>query len=209
MRSLGAEDARARAVKYRLKHLLAADRSLGRHPRSRSEAETQYAFFGTDPPGRGADNKFSHYEAFALLGAVMLLEHGLPQKTVVSLMRRVRRQLESAHAQCLEKDPKVLFDEERLRQQARPGMMAFSATEPVVLIAAGLRDAIGNNQEQIAVAVCLSLVELGQFTREHGGPGKSYSMFEFTPQIHALSGNLSQAPPRKRGRRSGGSKSAP
>ena len=208
-RTLSAENARAREVKFRLKRLLAADRTLGRRPRSNLEAKRQYAFFGNDPPGKGVDIKFSPYEAFALLAAVMLLEHGLPQRTVVSLMRRVRQRLESAHAQCLEKDPEVLFDEETLRQQARPGMIAFSATEPVILIAAGLRDAIGDKQEQIATAVCQSLVELGQFTREHGGLGKSYSIFEFTPQIHALAANLSQAPPRKRGRQSGGSKSAP
>jgi hypothetical protein len=206
-RSVGAENVRARAVKYRLKHLLAADRSLGRRPRSRSEADRQYAFFGDDPPGRGIDIKFSHYEAFALLAAVMLLEHGLPQTTVVTLMRRVRRPLESAHAQCLKKDPKVLFDEGKLRQQARPGMIAFSATEPVVLIAAGLRDPVANRQEQTAAAVCQSPVELGQFTREHGGVGKGYSIFEFTPQIHALAANLSQARARKRGRQSGGSQS--
>ena len=84
-----------------------------------------------------------------MLAAVILLEHGLTQKTVVTLMRRVRRQLESAHTECLKKDPDVLFDEEELRRQARPGMMAFSATEPVILIAAGLRDGVGNNQEQI------------------------------------------------------------
>jgi hypothetical protein len=121
----------------------------------------------------------------------------------------VRVQLEGAHAECLMKDPRVLFDEARLRQQAQPGMISFSTTEPVVLVAAGLRDAVGNDQEQIAAAVCQSLVELGQFTREHGRIGKGYTIFEFTPQIHALAAYLSQAPARKRGRQSGGSQSPP
>jgi hypothetical protein len=152
---------------------------------------------------------FSHYEAFALLAAVMLLEHGLPQQKVVALMRRVRRQLESAHAECLKKDPKILFDENTLRQQVRPGMIVFGATEPVVLIAAGLGDAVADDQEQIAVAVCQSREELGVFARQHGGLGRGYSIFEFTPWIHSLASNLLQAPPRKRGRQSGGSQSAP
>ena len=71
-----------------------------------------------------------------MLAAVRLLKHGIPQTTVVTLMRSVRQQLESAHAQCLRKDPNVLFDEKRLRQQARPGTIAFSATEPIILVAA-------------------------------------------------------------------------
>jgi len=208
-RTLGAQNARAREVKFRLKRLLAADRSIGRRSRTHSELERRFAFFADAPPGRGVDIKFTHYEAFALLAAVILLEHGLPQKTVVTLMRRVRRQLESAHAECLKKDPNVLFDEERLRQQARPGMIAFSATEPVVLVAAGLRDAVGYDREQIAAAACQSSEEIVVFVRQHGGLGRGYSIFEFTPQIHALAANLSQAPPRKRGRRSGGSQSPP
>jgi hypothetical protein len=208
-RSLGAENARAREVKYRLKRLLAADRGLGRPSRSESELERRFAFFPDAPPGRGVDIMFSHYAAFALLAAVILLEHGLPQKTVVTLMRRVRQQLESAHAQCLKKDPKILFDEERLRQQARPGMIAFSATEPVVLIAAGLRDAVGNDQERIAAAVCQSPEELGVFARQHGGLGRGYSIVEFTSWIHDFAKNLSRAPARKRGRQSAGSQSAP
>ena len=204
-RSFGEDNARANAVKYRLKHLLAADRSLGRQRRSYSEAESHYAFFDDNPPGKGVDIQFSHYEAFALLAAVLLLEHGLSQVTVVNLMRRVRVQLEAAHAACLNKDPKMLFDEERLRQQARPGMIAFSATEPVVLITAGPRDAVGNNQEQSAVAICQSPLEMAQFTREHVGLGKAYSIFEFTQQIHVLAANFSRAPIRKRGRQSTGS----
>lgn len=208
-RSLGAENERAREVKYRLKRLLAVDRSLGRRSRTHSELERRFAFFDDAPPGKGVDILFSHYEAFALLAAVILLEHGLTQKTVVTLMRRVRRQFESAHAECLKKDPNVLFDKERLRQKARPGVIAFDATESVVLIAAGLRDAVGNDQGQIAAAVCQSHEEIGQFTRQHGGLGKGYSIFEFTSQIHALAANLSQAPARKRGRQSGGSQSLP
>ena len=36
---------------------------------------------------------FSAYEAFALLAAVILLEHGLPQARVVRVMRLVRRHI--------------------------------------------------------------------------------------------------------------------
>ena len=64
-------------------------------------------------------------------------------------------------------------------------------------------------KSKFAAAVCQSREELGQFTREHVGVGKGYSIFEFTPWIHALAANLSQASARKRGRQSGGSQSAP
>ncbi len=46
---------------------------------------------------------FSAYEAFALLAAVMLLEHGLPEAGVVKVMRRIRKQFEAAFVATLAK----------------------------------------------------------------------------------------------------------
>lgn len=88
-------------------------------------------------------------------------------------------------------------------------MIAFSATEPVVLISAGLRHEVGNNQEQIATVVCQSPVELGQFTREHGAWEKAIPFSGSTPQIYGLAANLSQAPAQKRGPQLGSSQLAP
>ncbi len=54
-RALGAEGERAREIALRLRRLYAADRGLGRRPRSRDQAEHHYAFFSDAPPGTGAD----------------------------------------------------------------------------------------------------------------------------------------------------------
>ena len=126
--TLGAKGGRAKEVKFRLRRLLAADRGLGRRPRSNKEVERSYVFYDDNPPGTGTDVGFTDYQAFALLAAIMLLEHGFPQMTVVHLLRRIRHQLEPAHSRCLEMDPKILFNEEELRRLARPGMIAFGAT---------------------------------------------------------------------------------
>ena len=63
-RTLGAEGERAQEITFRLRRLYAADRRLGRRPRSRDEAEHHYAFFSDAPPGTGADILFNDYEAF-------------------------------------------------------------------------------------------------------------------------------------------------
>ena len=68
----------------------------------------------------------------------MLLEHGLPQVTVIRLLRRLRPQLERIHKENLTKDPRQLFDEEALLDMAKPGMIAFESTEPVILAFARL-----------------------------------------------------------------------
>jgi hypothetical protein len=89
-RTLGARNARIDALKFRLKRLLVTDRRLVRDPDSDEQGDQHYAFYSRDPPGSGTEVMFSPYEAFALLAAVMLLEHGLPQASVVKVMRRVQ-----------------------------------------------------------------------------------------------------------------------
>ena len=60
-------------VRNRLKRLLDTDRSLGRSPRSSDPGRANYAFFGSDEPGKGSEVKYSAYEAFALHMGFMLL----------------------------------------------------------------------------------------------------------------------------------------
>jgi predicted DNA-binding transcriptional regulator YafY len=49
---------------------------------------------------------FSEYEAFALLNGLRLMAHGWPQGVAVTLMRRVRSELEKQHARILNQDLK-------------------------------------------------------------------------------------------------------
>ena len=64
---------------------------------------------------------FSEYEAFALLMALRLLEHGLPQSTAVSILRRGRSRLEPKHAEIMKWDPSELFEAQRDRRE--PGVL--------------------------------------------------------------------------------------
>jgi hypothetical protein len=197
--TLGAEGERAKEIAFRLRRLYAADRSLGRRPRSRNEFEHRYAFFSDAPPGTGADILFTDYEAFASLAAVMLLEHGLPQATVIRLLRRLRPELERIHRENLAKDPDELFNEEALLGQARPGMIAFESTEPVILAFARLTGSSVDDEDH-GPAVCLDPRELVRFMRTQP-LGTGFSIFEFSRLVHELAHNLLHTKAVSRGRR--------
>jgi len=196
--TLGAEGERAREITLRLRRLYAADRGLGRRPRSHDQAEHHYAFFSDAPPGTGADILFTDYEAFASLAALMLLEHGLPQETVIRLLRRLRPQLESIHKENLTKDPRQLFDEKALWEQAKPGMIAFESTDPVILAFARLTGSV--DEDDHGPSVCVDPNELVRFMRTHSR-GTGISVFDFSRLVHALANNLLRATAIKRGRR--------
>ena len=95
----------------RVKRLLELDRARGRNKQSQDPAKANFAFYGIESPGRGHDNRFSEFEVFALLIGVQLMRHGLPQRRVVSLLRRLRPELEWHHARILREDPSSLFDD--------------------------------------------------------------------------------------------------
>jgi hypothetical protein len=196
-RTLGARDARVGELKFRLKRLLVTDRRLGRD----EEGDCHYAFYSQEPPGSGIEVMFSGYEAFALLAAIMLLEHGLPQAGVVKVMRQVRREFEAAHTQSLKKDPSALFDQKAILAQAKPGMIVTDNTDPVFLAFVRLTDSsVGDQKGGAAVSVCRGRDELGAFIRKHSVPGIGATFFEFVGLMHTLAGNLSQIRPAKRGR---------
>jgi hypothetical protein len=200
-RTLGAEGARAGEIGFRLKRLLATDRSLGRRRRSQDKAERHYAFYGEESPGTGADVMYSGYEAFALLAALTLLEHGLPQVVVVNLMRQVRDELELAHREILEKHPSDLFDRNTIRAHAKPGMIAFDSTDPVILVFVRLTGSSVDEQNVgTVVSICRSSNELSAFMKRHGSPGTGFSIFELSRLMHSLAANLSRTRAVKRGR---------
>ena len=77
-----------------------------------------YAFFSQDAAGSGIEVRFQEYEAFALLTGWRFLEHGFPQQKAVLALRGMRPPLEQEHARIMQLDPKVLFDQERIRAAA-------------------------------------------------------------------------------------------
>ena len=83
---------------------------------------------------------FTGYEAFAVLAGLLLLEHGIPQATVVNILRQLRSDLEATHRETLEKDPRVLFNQKALQANAKPGMIATDNTDPVFLVLVKLPD---------------------------------------------------------------------
>src|SRR4030081_1143895 len=105
-------------------------RSLGLNKRFPDSDRAKFAFYSTDAPGRGVENRFSDYEAFALLTGLRLMLHGWPQRFAVTVLRHVRPELETHHARILRQDPAELFDEEQSLQRARPADLVVNNTAP-------------------------------------------------------------------------------
>ncbi len=130
VRTLSAEGARVDELKLKMKRLLVTDRRLGRGKRSDGKADHRYAFYSQRPQGSGVEVMFSGYEAFALLAALIALEHGIPQAKVVSILQEIRSDFEAAHRDTLQKDPKELFDPQLVRSMASSGLLAVDNTAP-------------------------------------------------------------------------------
>src|SRR6516225_6117162 len=173
-------------VRTRLKRLLDTDRALGRSLRSNDPERANYAFYSADAPGSGVEVWFSAYETFALLNALRLMAHGLPQSFAVSVMRRMRLKLEQEHKWILRQDPKELFDQEKIRREARAGDMAFAVTEPVLLT---IKSTWGVRPDQEtkpnACAIARGVNEAMNFLKDAGGIGAA-TMFELAAVAHSL-----------------------
>jgi hypothetical protein len=203
-RVFGARKERRNELRFRIKRLLVTDRRLGRKVKSPQDEDQHYAFFGQEQPGSGREVMFSAYQAFALLAAVILLEHALPQASVVKVMRRVRRQFEAAHADIMRKDPRTLFDQQEILAQAKPGMIAANNTDPVFLAFVRLTaSSVDGHNGGRAVAVCRGPAQLQAFIKRHSIPGTGATFFEFANLMHELAVHLSQTRPVKRGRAAG------
>jgi len=184
-------------MRTRLRRLLETDRALGRSKRSPDPERANFAFSGMDAPGRGLENWFSGYEAFALMTGLHLMRDGWPQGLVVAVLRRVKPDLERHHARVLRQNPAVLFDADRIRQQARPGDLATSNADPVFL-------AINSKSQEHdtaanPAAICQGPADLMGFIKTWG-PGQTWTVTELGTSIHALSLALAKTVPRKRGR---------
>jgi hypothetical protein len=138
---------------------------------------------------------------FAVLAALLLLRHGIPQAKVVRILREVRPDLEAAHHQILQSDAKELFDEDRIRAMSSVGAIAVDSTAPIFLAFVELD--IGRGRVQATIAVCRGVDELGRFFKEHLVVGSGTTFFQFTRLMHTLASNLSKTRPIKRGRSTG------
>lgn len=183
-------------LRIRLKRLLDTDRGLGRAKRSADPERGNYGFYSEDAPGRGVEVWFSGYEAFALLVGLRLMQHGWPQGFAVGVLRRLRSELEKQHARILRQDPSELFDQQRIRERAKPGALGVYSTDPVFLVIQRREDGSG----PISSTVCCGEEELMPVLR--AGVGIASTTFELTYSIHALSWALAKTMPRKRGRAS-------
>ncbi len=184
-------------MRTRLKRLLETDRALGRSKRSPDPERANFAFSGMDAPGRGFENWFTGYEAFALLTGLRLMRDRWPQGLVVAVLRRVKPDLERHHARILSQNPTVLFDADHIRQQGRLGDLAVGNIDPVFLVIKS------KNREHHAganpAAICQGQAELMSSIKTWG-PGQTWTVTELGASIHALSAALRKTVPRKRGR---------
>ena len=66
-------------LRSRMRRLLETDRRFGRSKRSTDPVRANFAFFSSNMPGRGTENWFSEYEAFAILTGLRLMQHPWPR----------------------------------------------------------------------------------------------------------------------------------
>jgi hypothetical protein len=188
-------------LRTRVKRLLDTDRRLGNPGRSTGRDGTHFAFYSADAPGRGVENWFSGYEAFALLLGLQLMQNGWPQGFAVAVLRQVRPELERQHTRILRQDPASLFANDTILTAARPGDVAVGSIDPVFLVISPSRQ---KNWETspVSCATCRGQEQLMRFIRAEGSVGKSWTIFEVTTLVHTLAAELARTEPHHRGRAS-------
>jgi hypothetical protein len=183
----------------RMKRLLETDRDLGRNKRSADPERANFAFYSQNMPGRGSENWFSPYEAFALLTGLRLRRHGWPQRFVVALLRRIRPELEKEHTRILQQDAPLLFDEQLVQQQAQPGSWVVGNTDPVFLAIVSRTGESPSDASANPAAICRGQQRTLDFVRPYA-PGQTMTTYELVDSVHALHRVLAQTRPRNRGR---------
>jgi hypothetical protein len=189
-------------LRTRVKRLLDTDRGLGRSSKSTDQEEANYAFYSDEAAGSGIEVWFSGYEAFALLTGLRLMRHKWPQGFAVSIMRRVRPELERQHSRIMKLDPKKLFDQEEIRRNARRGDMAFENVDPVLLTIASRPGTSDDELQSVECSISRGPMQAWEFVRSVQGrlSAGATTMFEVTTVAHILSRELAKTEPRRRGR---------
>jgi hypothetical protein len=177
-------------LRTKLKRLLDTDRAL---PRSAEQNHVNFAFFSADPPGKGVEIWFSASEAFALLNGVRLMGHGWPQGLAVSVMRRVRPELEEEHRRILLRDPEWLFDQEAIRKNAKPGDQAFDNQDPVLLTVVSDSGYLSSQAGALLECkICRGPAEAHDFFWEVSKGRGALTTFELTTLAHRLAWELAK-----------------
>ena len=179
------DQGRASELRRRITRLLQTDRGDG----------SPFAFFSDGDLGSGSEAKFSSYEAFAVLTALVLLEQGFPQATAVEILRSVRPQLSEHHRRIMATDPSVLFDPDGVAKLAQPGALAVRNTDPTFLAIArhpGATEPAVFPQAR----VCRGFEQLNAFMRSQA----AVTMVELVNVAHDLDTQLRQVLPKFRGR---------
>jgi hypothetical protein len=189
-------------LRTRIKRLLDTDRLLVCNPSSNDPEKRNYAFFRDNAPGSGFEIWFSAYEAFALLQGLQLMWHNWPQRFAVSVLRRVRPELEKEHGRILKRDPAILFDRNVLKRKLVPGSAVFETTEPAFLgIVSHYKISAEQENAPYACSVHSSLSKATSWISETTkGVGGGSSMFELTVLAHQLTRELERTKPQRRGR---------
>jgi hypothetical protein len=188
-------------LRSQIKRLLDTDRSLGRNKRSTDPERANFAFYSNTMPGKGRDNWFSDYEAFALLTGLRLMRHGWPQRFAVTLLRQVRERLEKEHSRIANQDPAVLFDNQLIMQQAKPGTIVVDNSDPVFVgiistQSDGAKAAMCRGQESLIAFLTASREMLATAQ----GIGRTLTSLEVASSAHILANALAKISLRNRGR---------
>jgi hypothetical protein len=187
----------SRELRTRIKRLLDTDRGLGRNKRSKDPERANFAFYSINAGGRGTENWFSDYEAFALLTGLRLMRQGWPQGYVVAVLRRVKRELQRHYGRVLKQNPVNPFKDQKSEQQARAGDIDLGYPNPLFLVIIS-KDELDHSGPKQA-AIFLNQVELMGFIKKQA-VGTTWTMFDLLNSVHALSSALAKSQPRKRGR---------
>ena len=189
-------------LRTRIKRLLDTDRALGRSPRAQDPEKTNFAFYRGAAPGSGFEVWFSPYEAFALLLGLQLMGHNWPQRFVVSVLRRVRPEMEKEHNRILDLDPNELFDAKALERARRAGSPALDSRHPAFLVIVSHHGLSADREDRpYACSVQPNIASASKWVRETTkGVGGGSTMFELTVAAHSLARALESTRPQSRGR---------
>lgn len=181
-------------LRTRVKRLLDIDRTSGRNLRSSDPERSNYAFYSKDSPGKGYEVIFSDYEAFALQIGLRMLRHNWPQGFVVSILRRIRPELEQKHRQILCQNPNALFSFE---QDTSPGSVPQTNANPQFLLIVSEYDNKSDSENSYAR---LFQDQASAFKFQLERSGRSCTWLELVTPAFVLRRYLQEAEPRKRGR---------
>ena len=111
----------------------------------------------------------------------------------------MRRPLEQEHARIMQLDPNALFDQQQIRDAARPGQLYLNNTAPVFLvICSSEEDSAKTDERSIkSVSICRNEADLMRLIKSHFGLN---TIFELVGTSHLLHDRLLRTLPSQRGR---------